>query len=247
MACTFLRRYKRFLVDVELDDGEQITVHTSNTGALKGCLAPGARAGIAYSDNPNRKLPATWMTIRLGRYWVGVHPPLANALAAELVGTARGSRIAPELQGYARCLPEIALESGSRIDFVLAKRPAAPGTRPRILVGDEPRRLLEVKSTTLVRKRGRRRIAAFPDAVSERGRKHLEELIAARRQGHEAAMLYIAQRNDCDAFEPAEDIDPAYAEAFRRARAAGVDMIAVACTSSPSGITVGRRLPLVSQ
>jgi len=210
-------RYKRFFADVRTGSGELVTVHCPNPGSMLGLLREGAEVRCSRSPNAARKLPHTLEMIRVGRAWVGVHAQLANALAAQLLAS---GALAP-LAGYTELRREVAVGDGSRLDFRLAGRRGDP--RPAFV---------EVKSVTLAS--GER--ARFPDAVTERGRRHAERLAALRREGARAALLFVVQRADCRSVEPADDIDPAYGAALREAAAAGVELLAVRARVGPTGI-----------
>lgn len=220
-----LRRYKRFLADVETREGEALTVHCPNPGSMLGLLKRGAAVRCSTSANPARKLRHTLEMIRIGRTWVGVHTGRANAVAAEAL---RAGAI-PELAGYRRLRPEVTLERGSRIDFVLEEE--ARGGPPCVL---------EVKSVTLAEGA----MARFPDSVTERGRRHAELLGRLAAQGRRAALLFVVQRADCVAVEPADDIDPAYGAALREAASQGVLLRAVGARVTPTAIRVERALPV---
>ena len=241
----FVRRYKRFLVDVELDSGETIVAHTTNTGGLKGCQVPGARVALRHSSDPKRKLAHTWVMIRIGRHWVGVDTGLAVPLVAESITR---SRLLPELRGYPRLTTEVAYgtEGRSRIDLLLSRGGQAP---PKIKTGREPwtgdeRVYIEVKNTTLRIDEGDTRVGAFPDAVTERGQKHLRELMDVVQGGQRAAMVWVAQRGDVDVFRPADAIDPEYGRLVREAARAGVELYAITGSVSPTGIKMSRRLSI---
>jgi sugar fermentation stimulation protein A len=240
-----VRRYKRFLVDVRLGDGTEVTAHCTNTGSLLGCLPEGAPVMLAPASNPARKLAWTWKMVRVGGTWIGVDTSLAVPLVQEALA---GGHL-PELAGYDRILTEVKYgrEGKSRIDLLLSRggAPVAQRGRRTLFEGDE-RVYVEVKNTTLALPGvdGARR-AAFPDAVTERGLKHLFELADMRRQGHRAAMVYCAQRSDCTDLAPADAIDPAYGQALREAVAAGVEVYALAMATGPRVIRPMRRLPVV--
>jgi len=216
-----VRRYKRFLADVEVE-GELITVHCPNTGSMMGCTRPGSAVRLSTSDNPNRRYPHTWEMVRVGRAWVGINTILANRVAAEAIE--RG--LIPPLTGYEQLERERPLGTSSRVDILLS----GPGDR---------RCYVEVKNTTLADDG----VALFPDAVTERGLKHLRELTAAVRQGHRAAMLYLVQRTDCHSFGPASHIDPAYADGLATATAAGVEVYPLLTRVSPTALTPLSLLP----
>ena len=219
-----IRRYKRFLADVELDGGEVATAHCANPGSMKGVAEPGSEVWLSRAANPARKLKYTWELVRVGRHLVGINSGLANALAAEAI---EAGRIA-ELSGYAGMRREVRYGTRSRIDLLLED-----AARPRCFV--------EVKNVHLQRSPG---LAEFPDAVTARGTKHLGELAAVAAGGERAVMLYVVQRGDCDRFAAAGDIDPAYAEALASALAVGVEALVYACEISSRAIRVGRPLPL---
>lgn len=230
ISARLIRRYKRFLADVEFTDGPRAgafeTVHCANPGSMMGLAEPGSEIWLSPAANPKRKLRYTWELVRVGRSLVGVNPGLANRLVAEAIG--RG-RIEP-LAGYRELTREVRLGERSRIDFAL----------------DDPTRgraFVEVKSVTLRPSADRR--AAFPDAVTARGTKHLRELATAVRAGHRAVMLYVVQRGDCARFGLAADIDPAYAAAYADARAAGVEAYCYRTRVARQGIDITAQLPIL--
>lgn len=216
-----LQRYKRFLADIELPDGQQITAHCPNPGAMTGCAEPGWRVGLSLSDNLRRKLPYTLEMVHNGQSWIGVNTQRANELVAE----ALNSGGIAELTGYPRMQREVPYATRSRVDFLLssAERPAC---------------YLEVKSVTLLQNG----INQFPDAVTERGRKHLQDLQAIRQQGLRAVLLFVVQREDGRGFAAASEIDPAYARALDTARQAGVEVLVYQAQISPSRWQLAHRL-----
>ena len=225
IPATLIRRYKRFLADVVLENGEQVTVHTPNTGTMLGCAEPGSRVWLRDSGNPARKYPLGWELSSSDRgTLIGVNTHLANHLVQEGIET--GQLV--ELQGYQSLRREVRYgEEGSRIDLLLqhAARPAC---------------YVEVKNVTLVREAG---IAAFPDAVSQRGSKHLRELAGLVRQGYRAVLVFCVQRGDAEVVEPARDIDPVYADTLARAVNQGVEVLAYRADVSVNEITLQTRLP----
>ncbi len=219
-----LRRYKRFFADIETDGGEELTVHCPNPGSMRGLLEVGAAVRCTTSDDPRRKLRHTLEMIRLGHVWVGLHTLRANQIAA---GVLREGRFSP-LSGYAEVAGEVAVGEGTRLDFQLRGHPE----RPDVYV--------EVKSVTMADGP----LARFPDSVTARGKKHAERLAALAGTGRRAALLFVVQRGDCERVEPADDIDPAYGEALRRAAAEGVELYAIRARVGPSRIRAERELPV---
>jgi sugar fermentation stimulation protein A len=198
-------RYKRFLADVELPDGTVVTAHTTNTGTMKTCWEPGDRVLLQAHDDPKRKLKFTWLACEREGAWVGVETGLPNKVVAE---ACRRDQL-PGLPGLCEVRTEVPYGAErSRIDVWARDRQ-----------GREV--FIEVKNTTL--KVGP--WACFPDAVTERGTKHLRELRGMVAQGHRAALAFFVHRGDVDAFDAAREVDPAYAEELERAAAAGVQVL----------------------
>lgn len=227
-----LRRTKRFLADVETDTGERLTVHCPDPGGMRGLLRPGAPVRCSRSDDPRRKLAHTLEMIRVGRVWVGLHTLRANQLAAR----ALRSGAVPGLAGYPELRREVAAGSGSRLDFALSGHP------------DDPRTAwVEVKSVTLAERRDGdgATLGLFPDAVTERGRRHMQTLARLRGRGARAVLLFVVQRADCSEVRPADDIDPAYGQALRRAVSSGVEVLALRARVTARRIAMERMLPVV--
>jgi len=226
IPATLIRRYKRFLADVRLDDGRELTVHTPNTGAMTGCAEPGSRIWLRDTGNPARKYPLAWeLSSAPGGALVGVNTHLANRLVREAIE----GGVITELRGYSRIRQEVRYgEEGSRIDLLLQERGRADC-------------YVEIKSVTLVRGQGE---AAFPDAVSARGSKHLRELAHMVRGGDRAVLLFCVQRADARLVRPAADIDPRYARTLAEARQAGVEILAWRASVSPDAIELDTRLPV---
>lgn len=224
---TLVKRYKRFLADVVLDSGEAITAHCANSGSMLSVNAPGSEVWLSPARNPERKLRYTWEMIRVNGGLVGINTQHPNALAAEAVAAG----VLPELAGYATFRREVRYGRNSRIDLLLE----ADG-RPPCYV--------EVKNVTMRRDLTAAGPAEFPDAVTARGAKHLDELADMAAEGHRAVMLFLVQRDDCRRFAVAADIDPAYAAGLARARAAGVETLCYGCRLSPTEIAVDRPIPL---
>lgn len=214
-----IKRYKRFLADVTLDNETEVTAHCTNSGSMKTCLEEGAEVYLSPAKDPKRKTPFTWELIKINEKWVGINTNIPNQLAFE--GVMAG--VIPGLEGYTHVKREVKFQD-SRFD-VYAEN-------------DTNKCFIEVKNVTM--KAGN--YALFPDAVTTRGRKHLETLKRVKAEGIRAVMLYIIQRMDVTTFGPAADIDPAYAEALREAHAQGVEIIAMQAKVKPEGIELVRKM-----
>jgi sugar fermentation stimulation protein A len=215
-----LRRYKRFLADVEMDDGRALTAHVPNPGAMLGLNAPGLAVWLSPAASAARKLSHTLEMVEADGGLVGVNTMNPNRLAAEAL---ERSRI-PELAGYDLVRREVRYGVNSRVDFLLSG-------------AGRPDCWLEVKNCHF-RRDGP--LAEFPDCVAARSLKHLGELEAMAAQGDRAVMLFVIQRSDCEAFAAAGDIDPAYAAGLARAAANGVEVLAYACDLSPERVEIAR-------
>ena len=222
IPAVLVRRYKRFLADVELPSGEMVTVHCANPGSMIGLAAPGAQIWLSQSANPNRKLAHSWELIEVdlgsGAELVGINTGHPNALAAEAIAAG----VIPDLAGYASVRREVKYGNNSRVDFVLEGPPRPPC-------------YVEIKNVHLMREPG---LAEFPDAVTRRGARHLDELGRMVAAGSRAVMLYLIQISSARRFKLARDIDPAYGKAFDAACAAGVEAIAYRCGITRDGIEV---------
>ena len=227
IPATLIRRYKRFLADVRLVDGHEVTVHTANTGAMTGCAEPDSRIWLRDSQNPSRKYPLSWeLSTSPEGTLIGINTHLANALVEEAIKNG----VITELQGYTRIRREVKYgDENSRIDLLLEHDFRVPC-------------YVEVKSVTLVRDAGR---AEFPDAVSARGCKHLRELIHVRQQGERAVLLFCIQRNDVSVMEAAADIDPLYAQTLQQAYAMGVELLAYRANVTTESITLEQNIPVI--
>ena len=232
IPATLIRRYKRFLADVEMADGTVVTAHVANPGAMTGLQTAGARIWLSKSPNAARKLPYSWELIEAdfgsGPELAGVNTMHPNPIVAE----ALAANVIPELAGYAAIRREVPYGriingKGSRIDFLLENP-----TRPPCYI--------EVKNVHLMRTPG---LAEFPDSVTARGAKHLDELGEMVKSGARAAMLFVIQIGSAQALTLARDIDPAYGQAFDRARAAGVEVYAWTCRLTREAITLDRPVP----
>jgi len=214
-----IKRYKRFLADVELASGEIVTAHTPNTGSMKGCSDPGSKVWLYDTQNPKRKYRYSWdLVADLQGKLVGIHTGRANLLVKEAV--ALGTIV--ELGGYSAIKAEVNYKSsGCRFDLLLSQHDLKPDC------------FVEVKNVTAIDDYG---VAIFPDAVTQRGKKHLETLIDVVGDGMRAAMVFCIQREDVFAFRAAEEIDPAYAEMLKLAYYQGVEIIAYKSSLSPTEI-----------
>jgi sugar fermentation stimulation protein A len=222
-----IKRYKRFLADVRLDTGEELTIHCPNPGSMLGCAHPGWKVMVSESLRDTRKLKHTLELVHNGTCWIGVNPSLANAVAEEGIR----SGMVPGLSGFTGIAREVRHGSDTRFDFLLT-------------LGEE-KCWLEVKSVTLVGADG---LSAFPDAVTARGLKHIRELLAAKEAGDRAALLFVVQRSDgLTGFRAAAEIDPAYADALEAAHGKGLEVYAHWADADPSGVVLtGSALPFLS-
>lgn len=222
-----IRRYKRFLADIETVTGETLTIHCPNTGSMLNCQAEGARVWFSRSNDPRRKLPGTWELVETPH---GRLACINTGRANRLVEEALLAGVIPELAGFSTLRREVAYGAeNSRADFRL--------TYPSGEV------FVEVKSVTLGYNMDC--VAAFPDAVTVRGAKHLRELSALAREGARAVLLYCVNLTGIEAVRPADDIDPAYGRALREALEAGVEILAYGANVTPQAIQVTRRLKVV--
>lgn len=198
-----IKRYKRFMADIQLKDGTVVTAHCVNTGSMKGCLEDNAPVGISTSENPNRKLKYTLEIIKISGTWVGVNTSLTNRLAEEFI---REKGI-PELSTFTKINKEVKYGTNSRIDLLLETNSKSC--------------FVEIKNVSMVFDG----LANFPDAISTRGTKHLLELMEVVKAGHRGIMLFICQRDDAKTFAPAKQIDPIYAKTLQMAYNSGVEIL----------------------
>ena len=221
------RRYKRFLADMTLDtDGREITAHCANPGSMMGLADPGTRCWIEPNDDPRKKLKFGWRLVEHGDgHFTGVDTGIPNRVVRQALEDHR----IDALEGYDTVRPEVRFGTGSRVDFLLG------GGATDIHV--------EVKSVTLSRRNG---IAEFPDSVTARGARHLDDLAQVVRDGGRSVLLFLVQRTDAAAVTLADDIDPAYAATFARARKIGVEVLCIGTRISPLGIEIGDPLPFHS-
>jgi sugar fermentation stimulation protein A len=217
-----IRRYKRFLADVLLDEGGETTVHCPNPGAMLGLNTPGMTVWCSDSGSKTRKLPLTLELVEADGGLVGVNTHHPNRIVAE----ALRNDVIPELSGYASVRPEVKYGDASRVDFLLE----GP---------DRPRCWLEIKNVHLMRTPG---LAEFPDCVAARSARHLRELEAMVAAGERAVALFVVQRMDCDRFAACAELDPKFAEALDQAKANGVDVLVYGCDIDRDAVSLARRL-----
>ena len=223
-----IRRYKRFLADIETVHGELLTIHCPNTGSMLNCMAEGARVWFSRSNDPKRKLPGTW---EIGETPQGRLACINTSRANSLIEEALRAGVIGELNGFIGLKREVAYGmENSRIDF-------------RLDYPDRSSAWVEVKSVTLGF--GGTNVAAFPDAVTLRGAKHLRELACLAREGVRAVQLYCVNLSGIEAVRPAQEIDPVYAAALREAVAAGVEVLAYGATLTPEQMWIDRPLPVL--
>lgn len=234
---TFLKRYKRFFADVELD-GEIVTAHVPNTGSLKSCNTPGSRCLLSTSDDPNRALKFTLQAVESDNHWVGVNTSWPNKLAIEIFQQG----VLTHWKEFDRFQAEVKINSQSRIDLMLWHSGDSAKTKWKAedFENFQPVHFVEIKNVTLKVGRG----AYFPDAVTERGQKHIQELCDLIDKGFSAEMLFVVQRTDVDYFAPAKDIDPTYAQLLKRATEKGLKVTALSFAVTKNGFALGRALPL---
>ena len=219
-----IRRYKRFLAEVKLSNGHTVTAHCPNTGSMKKCSETGRRVYLSYHNNPKRKLKYTWEMIEMPGSLVGVNTLVPNRLVKKAIESAQVER----LFGYNRITSEVSVGKRSRIDLFLEKN-------------DQKNCYVEIKNCTLVEKG----IAAFPDAVTSRGLKHLVELQRLVSLGSRAVIFFLIQRMDATAFKPADWIDPDYARALRQAVERGVEILVYDVRLTLKHIILNRPLPFI--
>lgn len=229
---TFLKRYKRFLTDIELAEdhngnkiGEIITAHTANTGSMKTCVAEGWPVLLSFNDSPTRKLKYSLELTYNGKTWIGVNTAVPNKISLEAINNGTIS----QLQDYENIKPEAKIGE-SRIDIYLFDGDKKTPTNECYV---EVKNVSMIEGTT----------AVFPDAVSERGQKHLRELISLKEKGIRACMLYIIQREDVESFAPAKSIDPEYARLLKLAYDKGVEILPYRCKVNERGVEVDKLLP----
>jgi sugar fermentation stimulation protein A len=217
-----LRRYKRFLADVELADGTILTIHCPNSGSMRSCSDPGSPVCYSTSGNPNRKYPHTLEMVRSGATWIGVNTSRTNALVTEAIEQGRIT----QLGEFDAIRKEVKTSDGSRLDLMLEQ-------------GDR-KIYIEVKNCSLVI--GEQ--ALFPDAVTSRGTRHLLELARLVEHGHRGVIFYLVQRMDARVFSAAAEIDPLYASTLAEVASRGVEVLAYQAAVTPESIEVTAELPV---
>lgn len=224
-----VERYKRFMADVQLPDGTVVTAHCANSGSMMGLKDPGMPVWLSPNTSKTAKLKYRWEVVDVGTSLVGVHTSRPNEVAFNAIKAG----LIPQLTGYDSIRKEVKYGTNSRIDILLESP-------------NQPKTYVEIKNTTLNRPDGKYpNSVEFPDAVTARGTKHLEELTQQVQQGNRAVMLYFVNRSDCDTVRICEDIDPKYADAFRKARQGGVEAIAMQCMISEQGLGFAKMIPVI--
>ncbi|MFW6101760.1 MAG: DNA/RNA nuclease SfsA [Bacteroidota bacterium] len=215
-----IRRYKRFLADVELDNGQKVIAHCTNSGSMKTCLQEGAEVYLTPMNDPTRKTRFTWEMIKIRGSWVGINTNVPNKLAYEAVQNGAINR----LKGYDKVQSEVTY-GDSRFDLYLEN--------------DNEKCFVEVKNVTM--KSGK--YGLFPDAVTKRGKKHLQSLMRVKNEGMRAVMLYVVQRTDVEIFGSAWEIDPEYSETLKEAYEQGVEIIPMQTKVTPERIELLGEMP----
>lgn len=217
----FLKRYKRFFADVQLGS-ETVVCHVANTGSLKSVLWEGAPCLVAPSDNPERKLKYSLQALKSqdSECWVGINTQWPNNLAVEIFK----EKLISDWTDFTDFKSEYKISAETRLDLLLSSQ--------------TKKRFVEIKNVTMIEGRGSKKLALFPDAVTERGQKHLKELMHLKEQGHESEILFVIQRTDLDSFGAASQIDPEYARLLKEAKSAGVVLRAITVEVSKSGLKV---------
>lgn len=221
-AATLIKRYKRFLADVIIDEGKEVTVHCPNSGSMRGCSTPGSRVMLSTSPNPKRKYPQTLEMVQEDETWIGVNTMLTNTIVAEAIMDGR----IKELTGIEKLTREVKTSKSSRLDLLLER-------------GGE-KIYVEIKNCSLAQGSW----AMFPDAVTVRGTKHLNELASLVKKGCQGVLFFCIQRTDVDRFKPAADIDPLYAETLSKVAAQGVQILAYQAEVTPKAIEIKKFIPV---
>ncbi len=229
-----IKRYKRFLADVKLNDGTIVTAHCPNSGSMRGCCEPGRPVYLSISKNPKRKLKYTWELLKMPDTLIGINTQLPNRLVRNSIEHG----LVQELSGYTTFKSEIKTSEHTRLDILLTKE----GEKKRTEEGEQKRIehcYVEVKNCTLVENR----VARFPDAVTTRGQKHLLELERLVKEGHRGIIFFLIQRMDADLFMPAADIDPEYARILYDVKKSGVEIIVRSAAMTTEMISLDKAIP----
>ena len=221
VAGTLIKRYKRFLADVELEDGGVVTAHCPNSGSMAACSEPGCKVYLSHHDNPKRKLKYTWELIQMPTSLVGTNTLVPN----RLVYNAAANDKIPELRGYEKIKKEVAVGSHSRLDLMLE--------------GSAGPCFVEIKNCTLVEDQ----VAMFPDAVTSRGLKHLKEMERLIEKKVRCVMFFLVQRMDAKIFRPAAHIDPAYAIELKKANLCGLEILVYDVYIDLTQIRINQKIP----
>ena len=215
-----IKRYKRFFVDVKIDN-KTVTAHCPNTGSMMGLLEKGNKVWLSKSDNPKRKLKYTLQVIESNGSKVGVNTHLTNKIALDAIYKSK----IQNFKNYDFVKQEIKFGNNTRFDLLLTKK--------------NKKIFIEVKNVTLSRQKG---IAEFPDAITSRGQKHIQELLNANKQGYNIYLLFVIQRDDCNKLKIAKDIDPKYCELLTKAVKKNLNILCYDCKFSPKGIKLNRKV-----
>ncbi|MEM9573614.1 MAG: DNA/RNA nuclease SfsA [Pseudomonadota bacterium] len=221
---TLVKRYKRFLADIILENGREITASVPNTGSMLGLTSPGSSVWLSVNNDGKRKYPHALQLVEADGTTVGINTHLPNRLTEEAIRAA----MIDNLKEYESLKREQKYGQNSRIDFLLEDE-------------KKGKAYVEVKNVHFTR---RKNIAEFPDTVTERGAKHLRELSAMAKQGHRAIMIYLIQRSDCEKLQLCRDLDADYCQEFDRAVKAGVEAFAIRCQISPEAIVPEKLVPI---
>ncbi|MCC6138238.1 MAG: DNA/RNA nuclease SfsA, partial [Bdellovibrionaceae bacterium] len=225
---TFLKRYKRFFADIEID-GKVEVAHVPNTGSMKGCIEPQSECLVTYNNDPERKLKYTLELIKTPTSWVGVNTSHPNALVQEL--WSKG--VVEHWKKFDRCQKEVKITSDTRLDMAMwSSKDNHDTKKDRLVELRPPLHFIEVKNVTLASGN----IALFPDSETTRGQKHLTELMRLIEQGYTCELVFVVQRQDCIAFSPADDIDPVYGKLLREAARKGLVITALPTSTTDKAI-----------
>ena len=222
IAGKFIKRYKRFFVDVKIGN-EKVVAHCPNTGSMMGLLEKGNNVWLSKSNNPKRKLKYTLQIIEDQKSKVGINTHLTNKIVFE----ALDKRAIKNFENLDKIQSEVKFGKNTRFDFLITEK--------------YKKTFIEVKNVTLCREK---KIAEFPDAITSRGSKHIQELLEANKKGYKIYLFFVIQRNDCNKFKLAKDIDPEYCELLLKAVKKNLKILCYDCKFSPKGIELNREIQL---